>query len=829
MQTDEQSGTTGGRRGNRHAAAQARSQQQQNQQVEENQVFGERLHSLIYGYLLRNGFNSAAAALQQDSEHLQNSVTRPDTDRPQQVIVLNDRMHDRNLEEIVQMFNRDGSFGLHDRLMDFGGDLNRLNNRFQTLVNYFGSTNTSRLHQQLYGRQSYSRLQQPQNYSLGPAPQAVSQMRLQQVNQIAEERYRQEQQMRERSVSIASNSQSQLQKMPTPVQEQGQLQDQNMLQGAPEHTEPMEHSQEADGEVHRSRRKLNHPQNYNVRLGNSVNAIADYINDPNYQLDDFVNLNYGFLNAMDYNPPPFALTRMEQDDQQMLEEIFNEELIDNDMFMESGVVREEIVETEEIPIENRAAQYATPPEELLSPVPRASYMVSHQSVSSQPSTSEASVARSSRKDDYYIPSKGVNLSTSKSEVKIHKERDRSQTSDTGSGKKSRRSASPQSQRSHESRRHREREKEKEKDKSRSYEKQERDRHRDERSDLHDRPSSSFSSSHHRDHRSKVQDERESTPGSRTTERDDDKDKKRKERKEREKAEEREKEKQRTKDKKEKEDRDRSKHLGQSSSSYASAEQHPQHVLNTMRTSHAAGVMKQSEHLDSSAAGGGAKRKADQTITSETKPLPFKIPKKNTTSSSSDLRQAGGGSRDSSRTSSPKGDRLKVVTCGIFWTECGKLQKSPPTTNNKISDGGEDRPVATHFIAPIGHLARLSSILINCDRSYHMYQLDHPSKENKVRSTSQSPANSTHSSGPITPSSVTLVPHPKGKMYAPIKGDRTETRKESDKNSTSSSTTVESSDDDTSRASSSSSNNSRQKKPVDGLLAEKLLARVHKQK
>ncbi|ULT90963.1 hypothetical protein L3Y34_008921 [Caenorhabditis briggsae] len=781
MQTDEQSGTTGGRRGNRHAAAQARSQQQQNQQVEENQVFGERLHSLIYGYLLRNGFNSAAAALQQDSEHLQNSVTRPDTDRPQQVIVLNDRMHDRNLEEIVQMFNRDGSFGLHDRLMDFGGDLNRLNNRFQTLVNYFGSTNTSRLHQQLYGRQSYSRLQQPQNYSLGPAPQAVSQMRLQQVNQIAEERYRQEQQMRERSVSIASNSQSQLQKMPTPVQEQGQLQDQNMLQGAPEHTEPMEHSQEADGEVHRSRRKLNHPQNYNVRLGNSVNAIADYINDPNYQLDDFVNLNYGFLNAMDYNPPPFALTRMEQDDQQMLEEIFNEELIDNDMFMESGVVREEIVETEEIPIENRAAQYATPPEELLSPVPRASYMVSHQSVSSQPSTSEASVARSSRKDDYYIPSKGVNLSTSKSEVKIHKERDRSQTSDTGSrsGKKSRRSASPQSQRSHESRRHREREKEKEKDKSRSYE-----------------------------------DERESTPGSRTTERDDDKDKKRKERKEREKAEEREKEKQRTKDKKEKEDRDRSKHLGQSSSSYASAEQHPQHVLNTMRTSHAAGVMKQSEHLDSSAAGGGAKRKADQTITSETKPLPFKIPKKNTTSSSSDLRQAGGGSRDSSRTSSPKGDRLK---------------KSPPTTNNKISDGGEDRPVATHFIAPIGHLARLSSILINCDRSYHMYQLDHPSKENKVRSTSQSPANSTHSSGPITPSSVTLVPHPKGKMYAPIKGDRTETRKESDKNSTSSSTTVESSDDDTSRASSSSSNNSRQKKPVDGLLAEKLLARVHKQK
>lgn len=756
----ENPGAPGERRGNRQSSR--TSQKRPPAQIESIPI-KDRIHSLIYGYLLTNGLHTTAEAFQQESDYLRNAI--PSAEKPSRVVVLNDRLHDRNLEEIIHIFNREGYFHIQGKMLDFGSELSHLNTKFQTLVSQFGVPNPNRLQQQLYGRYAL-RTPQSKNYSVNPAPQAIAAMQLQQISKIAEERYRENQQSGSVPISTVEQ-QHPASQAPPPIPQPEEQQFEQHPQDFEQNFQPQ------PGDLHgSSRRKHTQPLHMQDRLGNTLHTLVDRINEGNYEVDPSLDLD--FLHTMEFNSISFDMNRQ---DMQFYEDVFNQENVNNQLSLQHEIVDEQVVEAQ-------VGDYSLPPETLLSPVQR----VPDYRILDQDGPSEAAVNVAPRKRD----------NSSTSEYRHEERGKKDEEKDKRSRKldsRSSRNSSPNHSRSDEKRRHSEREKGSERERSG----QEKRRKDDERYS-HDIPSSSSSSHRHTsgNNRSKIQEERESTPSSTSSraERRDDKDKekeKKRERKEREKreAEAKEKDKQRAKKDKEKDDKDKSKYSGQSSSSAATSnkEYQPQHVLNTMRTSH---------YESFTEFRGSGKRKVDATIQSEVKSVPFKIPKKTSGSTPSE-RQAGGGSRDSSRASSPRRE---------------KTRKSPPP--GVLSDGGEDRPIATHFIKPQGHLARLSSILLNCDANYQKYRIDQASRD-------KSPSSS----------AVTLVPNPKGKRFAPMKGDRSDVGNDSEKSS-SSAGTYESSDDEThekasQRSNSSNENRAAAKKPVDDMVAQKLLDRVHGKK
>lgn len=266
-----------------------------------NAVVSERTDALVYGYLRRMGvrefewihkcplfqYTAAADGMERESPFLGGTVARTNS---RTIITINDRIHDHTLEQIVQLFCQDGQFGVNHNLQEFGEELRRLTNRFTTITSG-NSPGRSQVHQQLYGRPTYSRptLQNShQHYTLRMAPQARAQLELQQIAQIGERRYREEQQqahfkqMQMQMLEQQLNQQQNLSTvgagpLPSPHNPHQQFEDASSSQSA--------------GNEGSSRRKPQQPQSYKEKLKETlVNPIVGFINDRTWKEIDNVRL-----------------------------------------------------------------------------------------------------------------------------------------------------------------------------------------------------------------------------------------------------------------------------------------------------------------------------------------------------------------------------------------------------------------------------------------------------------------------------------------------------------------------------------------------------------
>ncbi|CAA94828.2 LisH domain-containing protein [Caenorhabditis elegans] len=819
--------------GQKPVGGRGRPQQHQNPQIFENPVTHERIDSLIYGYLRRNGMNQAADAMEQESPFLGESLSRFDhNNRP--IVVLNDRLHDHTLEDIITIFNRDGRFGVNKSMVEFGEDLRRLTNRFITITSTPASSGRSTSHQQLYGRSAYSRHKQSQQYSTIRAPQAIAHMELQRVNQNADARYREEQQFLPRvnvlSVAPAPTSSvpvihQQLHQASPAIQKDNVPDEPVNSQGSQITSGDLQHQFEEDSQK-TSRRKINNPQNLNAKVENALNPLVGYINEHEGIADIDFNtefslegINAEFIRALDYDPEREMM--QDQQDDQPFNEFFGEVLENREPHLTNAsiIVQEEVVvETEEGLVEDGEIEasnrivYSGVPEPLLSPIPK------DLSFRMQPGTTPGRVGQPVQpmKPDNAIPKKAAPVPF---EPKLE---DRERIIRRSGGRSQSRSlrygSSPQQSRPvEEQKRHRDTEKERERD----HEKRtDRDRDREKRKDKHESDVTShptitrhrrYSEAHHS---TNVQSDRESisSTSSRSNapekrERDAEKERKRKDKEHRRALEAdnnkyhaREKEKQK-----------------QPSFHQKSNEQQTSEIPVIIRTTQVGGSDKPKDpRKQPIGSPSSAKRKHDDVARRE-----FKIPKKHSSSSKPDSRYGS--------SSHPK-------ESSAMQSKPYKSSYTKSQADQELCDG-DDRKDSTHFLNPVGHLARLSSLLVNCDTTYQQFHDDLQEKISKSRRSANLPSLSPANSEEYSHNNIPVNNHPKGQSFAPRKGALLSAKPKLSPTSSSHSTDPESSscassDNETSDATSQRSvaRSPDAKKTrlssLDLSKAEKMLDRIH---
>ncbi|VDM66722.1 unnamed protein product [Strongylus vulgaris] len=92
---------------------------------------------LIFGYLGRQQYHDTLRALCNESPSLRNGGNRFQTGADV-YIQVNDQLHDKNLEQIVQAFSMVGRFDVTPELIDFGIRLRNLTNEFSTMTSMRG-------------------------------------------------------------------------------------------------------------------------------------------------------------------------------------------------------------------------------------------------------------------------------------------------------------------------------------------------------------------------------------------------------------------------------------------------------------------------------------------------------------------------------------------------------------------------------------------------------------------------------------------------------------------------------------------------------------------
>ncbi|CAB3397729.1 unnamed protein product [Caenorhabditis bovis] len=118
-----------------------------------------RLDSLIFGYLHRMGYIKSSEALTNESAYL-SSADRKVQMGGQMAFSINDRVHDRTLEEIILLFIEYGRFGISPDLLAISSELRQLSFRLTNLT-CLPAVNRSENHQKIYGKATVSRHMQP--------------------------------------------------------------------------------------------------------------------------------------------------------------------------------------------------------------------------------------------------------------------------------------------------------------------------------------------------------------------------------------------------------------------------------------------------------------------------------------------------------------------------------------------------------------------------------------------------------------------------------------------------------------------------------------------
>lgn len=784
MQPNQQGKRSGGG-GNGQQQNQDQFRSQPIQRQVQNQVIdniNERIDSLIYGYLRRNGYDEAADALERESENIPQPLNRSNSQGPSMTFV-NDRLHDLHLEQIITLFHRDGRFGMNQNMLDFGEDLRRLTDRFSTITANADIVNRSYVQQQLYRHSGYSRNQQPQIYTIRPAPQAIAQMQLQQINQMAEIRYREQQRAKVDSELNSSNI------VPQPLQDSQQREGETPLV----FVQPAQNHQEmdfiGDKESSRSsRRKLAHPQNLNERIENALNPLVGFINERPFDdamdlgsnhIFDFETIRPEFIQALDYDPDQDMIFEEHHDEQRDFNQIFNEVLEGNENqpnYADPSLVVEEevIVETEQSVVPpvfvKTPINYSQGPEPLLSPIAKNLEFRKEQVISSLERIQSPYASRS-RNQSFTIPKK--NSTSEKYEDKTRRTDHKERLDNRYDERSSKNSSSSRRSRSSEDRRQRDREKENEREKgTEKFTSREREKGKNTHTSTHN-----SSKHHHRSseahHSSHVQSDRESTSSSssRATvpDKKEDKERKRKEREQKEAEQEIEERQKKRKEKAqreaemEREQRQKEKERSKTATGTSlSKQQQANDFLNKVRNAHAAAKHSEQNSLQQSTGSSSTqKRKADESVKRE-----FKIPKKGSTFSLHTKSSHGGGS--SSNEPSTSGASSKAGKSGSK-NSTGELCE------------GDDRPNSTRFLKANSHIARtdtVTSILHNTDASYQEFQNGLVQRAARIASTKPSPAYSAECSGPITLSDVPVSSHPKGRSFAPMKGSMMVRKKDS---------------------------------------------------
>ncbi|VDO69189.1 unnamed protein product [Heligmosomoides polygyrus] len=134
---------------------------------------------LIFGYLGRRQYHETLRALCSESPSLRDDRHRFQTGSDV-FIQVNDQLHDKNLEEIVNAFAVVGRFDVTPELVDFGIRLRDLTNEFSTMTAVRGRS-VSDNQMKLYGKRVFTKPQQPKSslsstrnaYST-PAPQTAT-------------------------------------------------------------------------------------------------------------------------------------------------------------------------------------------------------------------------------------------------------------------------------------------------------------------------------------------------------------------------------------------------------------------------------------------------------------------------------------------------------------------------------------------------------------------------------------------------------------------------------------------------------------------------------
>uniref|UniRef100_A0A915C9X2 LisH domain-containing protein n=1 Tax=Parascaris univalens TaxID=6257 RepID=A0A915C9X2_PARUN len=86
--------------------------------------------TLVVGYLNRQNYSETTRCLISESPCFKNAARLSDSSLP-----INDVVHGKHLEQIMQMFIERGHFDVHPMLLDFGNRMRALTNEFIALTN----------------------------------------------------------------------------------------------------------------------------------------------------------------------------------------------------------------------------------------------------------------------------------------------------------------------------------------------------------------------------------------------------------------------------------------------------------------------------------------------------------------------------------------------------------------------------------------------------------------------------------------------------------------------------------------------------------------------
>ncbi|CAI5452638.1 unnamed protein product [Caenorhabditis angaria] len=174
----------------------------------------DRCVELCFGFFQRIGYHKTANCMLEESESLSKSerkIVRVTNDgKNEYILSIHDRVHEKTLEEIVELFIQDGRFDVSPEMLQFGEELRQMAMRFTTMTSHTNSSKSS-IQQRLYGRPTHSRSHQPSifvptspynlanrtnsnfaAYTIQQSPHARTQLDNQMIVQQAEMRYRQQ-------------------------------------------------------------------------------------------------------------------------------------------------------------------------------------------------------------------------------------------------------------------------------------------------------------------------------------------------------------------------------------------------------------------------------------------------------------------------------------------------------------------------------------------------------------------------------------------------------------------------------------------------------------